>query len=270
MAKSWTKSDLVNALGALNGWRRYLEFGALTTGGQYSEIDRSQFTTCHRLSYLCLRPPEDGLPVDFESNTVDIADCIRRIDEQRQRYDVILVDSWHSYDASVRDLAAGYYLLQEGGAMVVHDCLPTSEDQVTPEFHKGLWCGLTYKAYLDFVIKYSPMDYYTLDTDFGCGVIRRTVPPNELLRRAAPRRGAEGPARAPSAESTKSEHDPLVEQWTSLGDDHAAAFRFFRRHFRHLLRLRTTDEFLDIEREAAARAARRRGGKQASPTPRSR
>ncbi len=263
MSKSWTKADVVNTLGALNGWRRYLEFGALTTGGQYSEIDRGQFTTCHRLSYLCLRPPEDGLPVDFQSDGIDIADCIRRIDERRLRYDVILVDPWHSYEASVRDLAAGYYLLAEGGAMIVHDCLPTGEDQVTPEFHRGLWCGLTYKAYLDFVIKYSPLDYYTIDTDFGCGLIRRTVPPKELLRRAAP-------PRPPSPRTAKTEHDPLVEQWTSLGHDHAAAFRFFRLHFRHLLRLRTTDEFLGIERDATANAAIRRGGWQAPPTPRPR
>jgi hypothetical protein len=108
---------------------------------------------------------------------------------------------------------------------------------------------LTYKAYLDFVLRHSPLDYYTVDADFGCGVIRRSVPPAVLAQRGRAHRSREGSASPASPRDH--EHDRLAAEWLKLGDDHAAAFRFFRRHFRPLLRLRAAEEFLEIERAKA-------------------
>ena len=34
------------------------------------------------------------------------------------------------------------------------------------------WCGVTYKAFLDFVLKRG-LNYLTVDTDYGCGIITK-------------------------------------------------------------------------------------------------
>ena len=35
----------------------------------------------------------------------------------------------------------------------------------------GEWCGVSYKAFLDFVLSRNDLDYCTVDIDYGCGVI---------------------------------------------------------------------------------------------------
>jgi hypothetical protein len=48
-----------------------------------------------------------------------------------------------------------------------------------------------YKAYLDFVTTEPSVEYCTIDTDCGCGVIRTTVPTVHLAD--VPQANAKGP-----------------------------------------------------------------------------
>lgn len=60
--------------------------------------------------------------------------------------------------------------------MVVHDCSPPDEALTSPDFVPGEWCGVTYRAYLDFVLARRDLRYLTVDTDYGCGVVRKLKP----------------------------------------------------------------------------------------------
>jgi hypothetical protein len=247
-----SKIDMVNRLGELNGWSRYLELCTPTTGGYYATVDRARFKTCHRLMYRRPEDFEDGLPVDFHSADIDISECTRRIAAKGLRYDVMLADSWHEYDTSYRDLAAAYELLEVGGVMIVHDCLPPTEEIASPTLRAGAWCGVTYKAYLDFVTAHPALAYYTVDTDYGCGVIRRLRPEGLVSRSLASLQGAVRRLRSQSRPHAGDEYPAIVQEWKKLGKDYAATFRFFQRHHRSLLRLKTFREFLEIERAMAA------------------
>lgn len=230
------KSDIINLLGRRHGLTRYLEIATATTGAQYAKIDRRQFSACTRLVYHWSRRCADGLPVDFPVAGEAIEGVMAGLVSAGARFDAILVDPWHSYECSLRDLRLALPLLSERGFLLVHDCSPPSFDLAGPVFRADRWCGLTYAAFLDFVLADPALDYATVDTDYGCAIVRRPLPV-----RAAPR----GPRPAPE----------IVEGWHAAGADTAARYRFFDRHRADLLNLIPVQVFLDRENVRTVKAS---------------
>jgi hypothetical protein len=232
MLKRWTKANLINRIAKLRGYRSYLEISTAYSGFRYRQIDRDILTTCHRLMYQCPSEHSDGMPIDFRSADLDIAECLREVQMRGCSYDIVLVDSWHEYATSRRDLIEALGLIAEGGTVVVHDCLADRERTAQPTFTPGDWRGVTYKAYLDFVLAQSTVDYRTVDIDCGCGIIRKRA------LRAAP----------------SDERRALQEEWAAIGDDYSAAFRFMREH-RLLWNLVELKDFFSEEEQATRRVA---------------
>jgi len=141
--------DLINELVAIHGYRSYLEICTYTTGRLYGDLDRGPFTISHRLMYRCPEGYDDGLPIDFRSATSEIALGVT--------YELILVDPFHDYEQSLRDLRAARGLLAANRTIVVHDCRPPDRELASPVFLVGAWCGVTYKAYLDFMLEAAPV-----------------------------------------------------------------------------------------------------------------
>jgi hypothetical protein len=231
--------QLIGHLAQVHGFRRYLEFCTEFTGFMYAELDRSKFELHQRLMYYRRRQRDgDGLPIDFESATFEIDDCLNEIKRRQLGFDIILVDPWHEYGTSWRDLNVAFDLISEGGALVVHDCLPPrSGPVISPTYVEGEWCGVTYEAYLDFVLGRADLDYYTVDTDYGCGVIRKKGHAASSAPRVA----------GLSRSTEPQEQQSLIARWRSLGDDLEATFGFFEANRTALLRLISVDEFLRLE-----------------------
>ena len=181
----------------MRGYRRYLELCCDTTGWLYAKIDRTRLTDCRRLMYR--RPADfaaDGLPIDYRSATLDIGACLDQIADEGPAFDIILVDSWHEYETSRRDLDAAFRLIGPGGTLVVHDCLPPRAEIAGPDFREGEWCGVSYQAYIDFVTARDDLAYCTVDVDYGCGVIEKLAAPTFW-------RGARRACRSPQAAHTR-------------------------------------------------------------------
>src|SRR5205823_466894 len=123
-----------------------------STGHEYARIEKGRFDVCHRLLYRCHEQFSDGLGIDFRVPDLRIEGAIECIRASGVTYDAILVDPWHQYDTSLRDLGAALSLLSDRGTIVVHDCLPPEGgDWIRPEFVPGHWCGVTFAAFVDFV-----------------------------------------------------------------------------------------------------------------------
>jgi hypothetical protein len=174
--------------------------------------------------YRCPDAYDDGMVVDFRSGDLDISECLREVWRQGLRFDVVFVDPWHEYDTSRRDLAAAFDLAVAGGAIVVHDCNPPRADVAMPEVSPVEWCGVTYRAYVDFVTARDDLAYYTVDTDYGVGVIRKLD----------------------GERTTDADTTALVERLRPLEDHSGAAFHCFREHARRLLKLVSVEEFLAL------------------------
>lgn len=164
LSQEWNKAHLINHLVEVHGYRHYLELCTFSTGRRYGEIDRSQLQTCVRLMYRCPDGFEDGLPTDYRSNTFDIGESLKKIRDEDRRFDIALVDSWHEYETSWRDLVEGFLLIREGGTLVVHDCLPPRPEIAVPTYIPGEWCGVGYQAYVDFISERRDLAVYTVNT----------------------------------------------------------------------------------------------------------
>jgi hypothetical protein len=243
-ASDWNKTHIIHRLARARGYRRYLEICTPITGGRYAEIDPSQFGSCRRLMYRCASDFHDGLPVDYRSADNAIDACLDKMRRDGAGFDIALVDSWHLYATSWRDLDAAFRRLEDGGTLVVHDCLPTSAEIATPEPVPGAWCGVSYQAYVDFVGR-DDLEFYTVDIDYGCGVIRKRTKPwaRRVMDALAFRRPASAPAEQP-------DRTRVLAEWREKASDHAARFSLLQAHTQTLLHLISLEEFL--AREPAA------------------
>jgi hypothetical protein len=143
-------------------------------------------------------------------------------------YDVIFVDPFHEYLPSILDLRGAMCLLKPDGVLVVHDCCPPNAETAVPNPIRGNWCGVTYKAFIDFVLGSRIAGYVTVNADFGCGVV---------FNHAAKIPAAWGGAPLPPL---------LCLEWALLREDQAGCFLFFERHRKQFLNLISADEFLRV------------------------
>ena len=226
----WTKADLINHLADARGYRCYLEVCTPTSGGRYSEIKRSKFDNCVRLMYRCPEDYHDGMTIDYRAADLDITECLARLRNDGRRVDIALLDSFHEYEQSLRDLREIFDLISEGGTLVVHDCMPPREEIARPKFIPGEWSGATHQAFIDFVSNRSDLEFYALETDYGCGIIHK--------QRAG--------AVTTDAVSSLDERDKILADWqVQRANSWREAFSFFEQHKKVLLNVVSHTEFLE-------------------------
>lgn len=227
---SLCKSDIVQRLAHSHGYRRYLEITTTTTGHRFEAAQAAGYDLCRRLMYRCPPAFADGYPVHYRTCDEHIAACVARIRAECGPLDIILVDPHHTYDCSMRDLRDAFSLLRVGGTLVVHDCDPPDRHHAVPHFVPGPWCGVTYKAFLDFVIRNDSVDYYAVDADYGCGVIRKLSRFDTLRSRFC--------RLFPRPEQRR-----IEAEWMDAGEDLDAAYQLFTTHRLTLLRIMGADDF---------------------------
>lgn len=124
----------------------------------------------------------------------------------RGSFDLVVVDPFHTYESSVGALERCLDLLQPGGILLCHDCVPPP-DYVDPEFRSREWCGVTFAAFRD-VMQSRNAAWCTLAADFGIGI---AVAPNAASDATAT--GAPGFALRAEGSWTVEEHDTYVERY---------------------------------------------------------
>ena len=217
-----SKIDIIASLAKRFKYTRYLELTSETTGLVFAKSLAIGFPTCKRLVYNLKGPHPDGLPVDFVSSNSDISEAVAEIERRNLTFDIALVDPYHTYDISLRDLRTAFRLVRPGGALVVHDCVPPEEAVAGPEFINSSWAGVTYRAFVDFCLGNPAFDYFTIDTDWGCGVIIKSTSPVRVIKnhvRALRQRR-------------------LLAEWRRIDGNYGALYRMFERRKTELLRLR--------------------------------
>lgn len=86
------------------------------------------------------------------------------------KWDIIFIDGLHEWRQVHRDIINSLRVLKEGGVIILHDCNPPTLKHTTTGVD-GAWTGDTYKAVLHFQFNHPSYYYYTIDTDWGLGVI---------------------------------------------------------------------------------------------------
>ena len=85
-------------------------------------------------------------------------------------FDCIFIDGLHEYFQVKKDIQNSLRFLNEGGIILLHDCLPNNYfEQATPRC-QWTWNGDVWKAIVEFRGK-KEVDVYTINADHGIGVI---------------------------------------------------------------------------------------------------
>ena len=88
-----------------------------------------------------------------------------------QRYDVIFIDGMHTKEQAWKDFLNSLKVLNPGGAIIFHDCKPTTENmQRVPQMQKR-WTGDVWKAWVAVRSLTPQVIGCCVDGDYGLGVL---------------------------------------------------------------------------------------------------
>ena len=90
--------------------------------------------------------------------------------ENKSFFDCVFIDGLHTYSQVKRDIENSLKFLNDGGIILLHDCLPNNYyEQATPRC-QWTWNGDVWKAIIECRTNKN-LDVYTCYADYGVGVI---------------------------------------------------------------------------------------------------
>jgi Methyltransferase domain len=97
----------------------------------------------------------------------------------KQKFDIIFIDGLHQYEQVKRDMLNGVTALNDGGIILVHDCLPLNYFAQLPFPPGGDWNGDVWKAFVE-LRSMDNIDCAVSLIDHGVGVIKKRSNKNPL------------------------------------------------------------------------------------------
>jgi hypothetical protein len=89
-------------------------------------------------------------------------------------YDLIFIDGLHLAEQVKKDIENSLTHLNKGGIIILHDCKPTEEwHQLEQGISGQPWTGNVWQALAELRCTRKDLEIYTIDCDWGCGVIQR-------------------------------------------------------------------------------------------------
>lgn len=95
-------------------------------------------------------------------------------------WDIIFIDGLHEAPQVEKDIKNALKHISPKGTIVLHDCNPPKYEHTTTGID-GCWTGDTYKAFVKFRAQHPEYESYTIDTDWGCGVIHNYIYENFVI-----------------------------------------------------------------------------------------
>lgn len=160
------RTDLINALIARNGYKSYLEIGC--RGDDCFNVIT--------IDYKVGVDPESGGTLRMTSDEFFAQNTVH--------FDIIFIDGLHIYEQVLRDILNAVQILNEGGTIIMHDCLPTSclAQYRFPVI--SAWNGDVWKAFIE--ARTMPhLDSAACLIDHGVGVIKKRKNTNPLVLQVA-------------------------------------------------------------------------------------
>lgn len=145
--------DIINKLIKKYDYKSYLEIG--TQFGQcFQHIDIE--------NKICVDPVKSYDKLTHEMTSDDF------FQQNKEKFDIIFVDGLHTEEQCLKDILNSVKVLNKNGSIIVHDCLPSDEKFTDPG-----WNGTVYRSIIELRYWYSDVDVKVIDTDCGCGFIRK-------------------------------------------------------------------------------------------------
>jgi len=163
--------DVINWLIEKYGYKSYLEIGV---------GDGECFEKVKCEGKLGIEPE---LPIRINICPITSDEFFNSILPNGKWFDIIFIDGEHLEAQVMRDINNSLKHLANGGTIVVHDCNPPMANcagAVPRVFVRGIdgtehsiWNGTTWKAWVRVRLFRKDLEVRCVDTDWGCGIIRR-------------------------------------------------------------------------------------------------
>lgn len=151
---------IINYLIKVNNYKSYLNIGVFT-GYTLDGVD-----CLHKIGV-------DPYPEHYHGNCEIISltsDEYFKTLNENSKFDCVFIDGLHESGQVLRDIKNSLEHLSEKGCIILHDVNPPKLEHTTTGIN-GEWTGDTYKAFIKFQMQHPEYEAYTIDTDWGCGVI---------------------------------------------------------------------------------------------------
>lgn len=151
------RTYLLNHLIKKHSLKSYLEIGVQHTANNFDKI---------------ALPLKSKFGVDPALNAPQISMCDSDFffSKCKIKFDLIFIDGLHHADQAERDFNNSLRCLNDGGFIVLHDCLPENEVGTRVPRETKQWWGDVYKFIFKLNI-YDGIDFVTYNFDNGCCVV---------------------------------------------------------------------------------------------------
>jgi hypothetical protein len=160
-----TKTEIINRLIKDNGYKRYLEIGVMNEANGFVHIN------CDK---------KVGVDPDQSCKTTHNITSDAYFASYNDKFDIILIDGLHEAHQVTKDIENSLKILNKGGVIVMHDCLPTSKEMQQVPRIAGEWTGDVWKAFVNARETHTDLDMFVANTDYGVGIITRAITPKKF------------------------------------------------------------------------------------------
>jgi len=155
--------DILNLLSSKYGYEDYLEVGS-----QYlNNFNRIQVK--NKTSVEPYPPEEFKSQIDYLLTSDDYFEQL----DKDVKFDLVFIDGLHHWEQVIKDVENSLDHLKEGGSILCHDCLPTTEREQLRDDPGGSWMGDVWKAMFVLMKTRPDLEINIINTDCGCGLIQR-------------------------------------------------------------------------------------------------
>jgi len=180
------RTDVINHLIKTYGFERYLEIGVFDFEN-FDKIDCKYKYWCdpeprNRDRSLPFTEGEVGGYILTSDRMFELFELEERYKDIKSKFDIIFIDGLHFAEQVKRDLENSIRYLNFNGYIIVHDCNPAIKELATEKWILPEWCGTVWKGYSEWCVSnIHRIDYYTIDTDYGVGVVKNKSVTTEPL-----------------------------------------------------------------------------------------
>jgi hypothetical protein len=152
------RTEILNTLVEKYGYRSYLEIGQGVRSHNFDWID-------------C--PIKIGVDPDRSLNAAYQMTSDEFFEVNKATFDLIFIDGLHTAEQVEKDVLNALQVLNQNGAIMLHDCCPRTERMQKVPRETGEWTGDVWKAWVKLRATRPDLEMVTVNEDIGCGIIRR-------------------------------------------------------------------------------------------------
>lgn len=161
LSNNATRMDVLNFLIEKFGYKNYLEIGV-------------QSGACFITVKAPLKVGVDPNPTSqatLKMTSDDFFAQNRSKGKDKQMFDLIFIDGLHEAPQVYRDIINALEVLNDGGTIVCHDMLPSTEERQMVPRMQAIWNGDCWKAFVQLRASREDLAMATIESDEGLGII---------------------------------------------------------------------------------------------------